>query len=198
MRHSGKTGQAVKVLGISGSLRAGSSNTALLRAAQELAPDGLEIGLFDLNEVPLYNGDVEADGDPEGVVRLKAAIRDADGLLIATPEYNHGPSGVLKNAIDWASRDRGDGSLAGKPVTIIGAGGFSGTARAQQQLQSVLLETGALVMVKPGVLVPMAWQKFDEEGRLADQQTRTVVQGHLEAFADWIARLTVSRVAMAA
>ena len=198
MRHSGKTGQAVKVLGISGSLRAGSSNTALLRAAQELAPDGLEIGLFDLNEVPLYNGDVEADGDPEGVVRLKAAIRDADGLLIATPEYNHGPSGVLKNAIDWASRDRGDGSLAGKPVTIIGAGGFSGTARAQQQLQSVLSETGALVMVKPGVLVPMAWQKFDEEGRLADQQTRTVVQGHLEAFADWIARLTVSRVAMAA
>ena len=198
VRRAARTLETATILGISGSLRSGSFNTGLLRAAQELAPDGIEVKVFDLNDIPLYNGDVEPDGDPGGVASLKAAIRDADALLIATPEYNHGPSGVLKNAIDWASRDRGEGSLVGKPVTIIGAGGFSGTARAQQQLQSVLSETVAHLMVKPGVLVPMAWEKFDEQGRLVDPQTRTVLQGHLAAFADWITRLTVSRVAMAA
>lgn len=154
-RNAGTTG-TITVLGISGSLRSGSFNTSLLRAAQELASNGVEIKIFDLNGVPLYSGDLEADGDPDGVASLKAAIRNADAVLIATPEYNHGPSGVLKNAIDWASRDRGGGSLSGKPVTIIGAGGFTGTARAQQQLQSILTETGAHLMVKPGVLVPMA------------------------------------------
>ena len=194
-RDSGKT---ETMLGISGSLRSGSFNTSLLRAAQELVPEGIEVKIFDLNDIPLYNADVEADGDPDGVVRLKAAIRGADALLIATPEYNHGPSGVLKNAIDWASRDRSEGSMVGKPVTIIGAGGFSGTARAQQQLQSVLSETGAHVMVKPGVLVSMAWEKFDEQGRLADPQTRMVLQGHLAAFAEWIARLTVGELRNAA
>ena len=190
--------ETVSVLGISGSLRYGSFNTSLLRAAQELSPTDIEIKIIDLNDVPLYNGDVEAEGDPEGVARLKAAIRDADALLIATPEYNHGPSGVLKNAIDWASRDRGEGSLAGKPVTIIGAGGSSGTARAQQQLETVLSETGALVMVKPGVLVARAWEKFDERGRLVDPQARSALQSHLATFADWIARVTVSRVPKAA
>ena len=142
-----------RVLGISGSLRSGSFNTALLRAAQELAPSGMDLQIFDLAEVPLYNGDVEAEGDPAPVRALKAAIREADALLFATPEYNRGPSGVLKNAIDWASRDRGPGSLAGKPITMIGAGGMAGTARAQEQLLSILSETGALVMVEPGVLV---------------------------------------------
>ena len=183
--------EVTRVLAISGSLRAGSLNTALLRAAQELAPEGLEIAIFDLNELPLYNADVEAAGDPPAVALLKAAIRSADGLLIATPEYNHGPSGVLKNAVDWASRDRGYWSIAGKPATIIGAGGFSGTARAQQQLETVLTETGALVMVKPGVLVPLASEKFDRDGRLVDQQTRAVLRDHLDKFADWIARLVV-------
>ena len=192
------SGNRETVLGISGSLRSGSFNTSLLRAAQELVPEGIEVKIFDLNDIPLYNGDVEADGDPQGVGRLKAAIRGADAVLIATPEYNHGPSGVLKNAIDWASRDRGEGSLLGKPVTIIGAGGFSGTARAQQQLQSILSETGALVMVKPGVMVPMAWEKFDEQGRLVDPETRTVLEGHLAMFTAWIARLTVGELRMAA
>ena len=104
-RNAGTTG-TITVLGISGSLRSGSFNTSLLRAAQELASNGVEIKIFDLNGVPLYSGDLEADGDPDGVASLKAAIRNADAVLIATPEYNHGPSGVLKNAIDWASRDR--------------------------------------------------------------------------------------------
>lgn len=179
----------LRVVGISGSLRMGSFNTALLRATQELAPEGMEIAIFDLRNIPLYNGDVEAEGDPEPVGTLKEAIRNADGVLFATPEYNYGPSGVLKNAIDWASRDRGEGSLAGKPVTMLGAGGLAGTARAQMQLQPILSETGALVMVKPGVLVTFAWQKFDPQGQLTDQETRKFLRKHMEAFAEWIARV---------
>ena len=190
--------EMTRVLALSGSLRNGSFNTALLRAAQELAPLGLEIAIFDLKDIPLYNADIEAAGDPPQVALLKAAVRSADGLLIATPEYNHGPSGVLKNAIDWASRDRGHWSLTGKPTTLIGAGGFSGTARAQQQLETVLTETRALVMVKPGVLVPLASEKFDGDGRLVDQQTRAVLREHLDAFSDWIARLATGREALLA
>ena len=121
----------VHILGISGSLRKGSFNTGLLRAAQELAPEGMEIAIFDLKDIPLYNGDVEAEGDPESVTALKEAIRNSDGVLFASPEYNHGITGVLKNAIDWASRDRDEGSLNGKPAAIVGAGGVSATARAQ-------------------------------------------------------------------
>ena len=190
--------EAIRVLAISGSLRAGSLNTALLRAAQELTPEGLEIAIFDLKDMPLYNADVEATGDHTQVALLKAAIRSADALLFATPEYNHGPSGVLKNAIDWASRDRGHWSLTGKPTTMIGAGGFSGTARAQQQLETVLTETGALVMVKPGVLVPLASEKFDSEGLLVDEQTRAVLRKHLDAFVDWIARIMVAEETLGA
>lgn len=176
-----------RVLGISGSLRKGSFNTALLRAAQELAPLGTDLRIFDLTEVPLYNGDVEAAGDPESVTALKEAIREADALLFATPEYNRGPSGVLKNAIDWASRDRGPGSLAGKPVTMIGAGGMVGTARAQEQLLPILSETGALVMVEPGVQVSLfPVRKFDADGRLVDEATRGLLRAHLGAFERWI------------
>lgn len=188
---NGTNPNTIRILGISGSLRRDSFNTALLRAAQELAPEGVEITLFDLKELPLYNGDVEAEGDPESVTALKEAIRNSDGVLFATPEYNHGITGVLKNAIDWASRDRDERSLNGKPAAIIGAGGFSGTARSQAQLQPVLNETGALLMVKPGVLVTMPWEKFDAEGRLTDEDTRMFLGKHLDAFARWIARVGV-------
>ena len=181
--------QRLRVLAISGSLRSGSFNSALLRAAQELAPEGMEITIFPLNEIPFYDGDVEAAGDPEPVTALKSAIREADGVLFATPEYNHGISGVLKNAIDWASRDKGERSLVGKPVAMMGAGGLAGTARAQLQLQTTLTETGALVMVKPGVLVPFPWNKFDPESRIPDEETQGFLRNHLEAFARWIARV---------
>jgi chromate reductase len=186
------------VLGISGSLRKGSFNTALLRAAQELAPHGMEITIFDLADIPLYNGDVETSGDPESVASLKSAIRNADGVLFATPEYNHSISGVLKNAIDWASRDRSAGSLQGKPVAMMGAGGMAGTARAQLHLQNVLAEAGALVMVKPGVLLTFPWQKFDEAGRLIDQDTRTFLHQHLDSFAKWIQRVGTPSEALVA
>ena len=174
-------------MGISGSLRKASFNSGLLRAAQEFAPEGMEISIFDIKALPFYDGDIEAQGDPASVRSLKSAIRDADAVLFATPEYNWGTSGALKNAIDWASRDREKGSLMGKPATIIGAGGRAGTARAQVQLQEILAETGSLVMVKPGVLVQaFSPMKFDSEGNLIDEGTRELLRRHLDEFAKWI------------
>ena len=180
----------LQVLGISGSLRKASFNSGLLRAAQELAPDRMEITIFDIQELPLYNGDVEAQGDPKSVTALKSAVREADAVLFATPEYNWSISGALKNAIDWASRDREEGSLMGKPATIIGAGGRAGTARAQMQLREILGELGSLVMVKPGVLVQaFAPQRFDSEGNLLDEETKELLRKHLDEFTKWTLRL---------
>ena len=184
----------LRVLGISGSLRKASFNTGLLRGAQVIAPKGMEVTIFDIRDLPFYNGDIEAEGDPESVMALKSAVRDADAVMFATPEYNWGTSGALKNAIDWASRDREEGSLMGKPATIIGAGGRAGTARAQMQLHEVLAETGAVVMVKPGVLVqafgPM---RFDSEGNLTDEETRELLRNHLDEFTKWILQLVQPR-----
>ena len=181
--------EQIRVLGISGSLHRASSNTGLLRAAQEIVPAGMEISIFDIGDLPLYNRDVEVMGDPDPVAALKAVVRGVDGVIFATPEYNWGTSGALKNAIDWASRDQEEGSLKGKPVTIIGSGGRAGTARAQTQLQQSLSETGSFVMVKPGVLV-QAYEprRFDSEGNLIDQETRGFLRAHLEEFAKWILR----------
>lgn len=180
------------VLGISGSLRKASFNTGLLRAAAAVAPGGMEISIFDPKDIPFYNGDVEAAGDPASVAALKSAIQNADAMLFATPEYNYGTSGVLKNAVDWASRDRAEGSLMGKPATIIGAGGRAGTARAQMQLRETLAETGAVVMVKPGVLVAAySPPKFNSEGNLTDEETKEILRRHLEEFAKWISRVSL-------
>ncbi len=184
----------LQVLAISGSLRKASFNSGLLRAAQEIAPEQMEITILDINDLPLYNGDVEAKGDPASVVALKSAIRDADAVLFATPEYNWSISGALKNAIDWASRDREEGSLMGKPATIIGAGGRAGTARAQMQLREILAELGSVVMVKPGVLVQaFAPPRFDAEGNLTDEETKDLLRRHLDEFTTWISRLVRPR-----
>ena len=184
----------LQVLGISGSLRRASFNSGLLRAAQEIAPAGMEITIFDIKDLPFYNGDVEAQGDPASVIALKSAIRDADAVLFATPEYNWGTSGALKNAIDWASRDREAGSLMGKPATIIGAGGRAGTARAQMQLQETLAETGSIVMVKPGVLTQaFSPMRFDSEGNLIDEGTKELLRVHLDEFTKWILQLVRPR-----
>jgi chromate reductase len=177
------------VLGIAGSLRAASLNRALLRAAQELAPGGMRIRIFDLVPIPLYNGDVEAAGDPEPVIVWKEAIREADALLIATPEYNYGVPGVLKNAIDWASRPAGRSPLSGKPAAIMGASpGMGGTIRAQLLLRQSLLFTETYVLLKPEVAVARAHEKFDAEGRLTDSATREWVGKLLVALADWAPR----------
>ena len=150
----------------------------------------MEITIFDIKDLPFYDGDVEAQGDPASVVALKSAVRGSDAVLFATPEYNWGTSGVLKNAIDWASRDREEGSLMGKPVTIIGAGGRAGTARAQMQIHETLAETGAVVMVKPGVQIQaFAPGTFDSEGNLIDDKTKELLQRHLDELANWTARL---------
>ena len=166
----------MRLLGIAGSLRQGSYNRALLNAARDLLPEGVELDELDLRDLPLYDGDVEAAGDPEPVMRLKDAIRRADGLLIATPEYNRGVPGVLKNAIDWASRPPLASPLARKPVAIMGAStGLGGTRRAQEQVRAALEFPGALVIEEPTVLVPEAFLRFDGEGRLVDEGVRSEI-----------------------
>jgi chromate reductase len=179
----------LKVLGIAGSLRAGSFNRALLRAAQELAPGGMEITTFDLAPIPLYNGDVEAQGDPEPVAALKAAIRQADALLFVTPEYNFGVPGVLKNAVDWASRPPRGSVLQGKPAAIMGATpGMGGTGRAQMALRQSFVFTQTYALLTPEVLVARAADKFDASGRLTDEPTRKFVVQLLEALIPWAQR----------
>jgi len=191
--NTAQPGPALRVLGIAGSLRAGSHNRALLRAAQELAPAGMTIVTFDLDAIPPYNGDVEAQGFPAPVVAFKNAIAEADAVLIATPEYNHSFPGVLKNALDWASRPPGKSPLDGKPAAIFGAStGAIGTARAQQHLRLVCSYINMLVMNLPEVFVARAQDKIDAGGRLADEPTRQFVAKFLQAFAQWIARVGVA------
>jgi chromate reductase len=176
----------VRVLGVAGSLRLGSLNRALLRASIKLAPSGMTIETFDLNEVPLYNGDVEAAGDPPGVAAFKDAIRAADAVLFATPEYNHGVPGVMKNAVDWASRPARDAALNGKPVGIIGASpGQTGTARGQSQLRQAFEFTNSYCMPQPEILVFRALEKFDANGELTDAKTAEFLGKYLEALRVW-------------
>lgn len=179
--------QPLHVLGIAGSLRERSYNRMLLRAALELAPEEMKIQIFDrLGEIPLYNADVDAKEDPEPVTALKQAIRDADALLIATPEYNYSVPGVLQNAIDWASRPGGDSVLKGKSAAIMGAsGGLGGTIRAQLHLRQVFLSTATYVVLKPEVTVRSVRDKFDAEGRLTDDMTRDFVRKLLDALVPW-------------
>jgi chromate reductase len=181
---------SLRVLGIAGSLRAGSYNRALLRAAQELAPEGMTITTFKLDAIPSYNADVEAQGFPAPVVAFKAAIAEADALLIATPEYNHSIPGVLKNAIDWASRPARSTPLYGKTAAIMGAStGVVGTARAQQHLRLVFSYLNMLVFNQPEVLVGRARDKFDANGHLTDEPTRQFLAQFLQAFMQWVARV---------
>lgn len=185
----------IHLLGFAGSLRAGSFNRALLRAARELAPEGMEIRTFDLAPIPLYNADLDTDERrPESVVAFKAAVGEADALLIATPEYNYGVPGVLKNAIDWASRPAYRSVLVGKPCGIMGASGSAvGTARAQSKLRDDLYATLAPVLPHPGVLVSAAGKKFDAEGRLTDEDTRGFLRDFLGDFAEWTRRFSAPR-----
>jgi chromate reductase, NAD(P)H dehydrogenase (quinone) len=183
---------AFRILGIAGSLRQGSYNRALLGAAQELAPEGVDIQAFDIAPIPLFNEDVEAEGDPDPVRDLKAAIRDADALLIVTPEYNYSIPGVLKNAIDWASRPGGNSVLKGKPIAIMGASsGHFGTARAQLALRQVFVTTDSFTLPKPEVMVFRAASRFDASGNLTDEETRELVRNLVEALVAWAKRLYV-------
>ena len=181
------------IVGIAGSLRRASYNRGLIRAAAEVAPRGMRVVVHEIGDVPLYNGDVEVDGDPEAVLRLKAAIAGADGLLIATPEYNHCIPGVLKNAIDWASRPARQSVLTGKPVAVMGASsGRGGTARAQAHLRDGLTYTNGYVLPLPEILVPLVGEKADAEGNLLDPETRDEIHDLLRAFGAWIRRLRIA------
>ena len=177
---------SIKVLALVGSLRKASLNKALVEAAAEVASDGMEITIFPLNDIPVYNTDVEADGMPASVMALHEAIKSADGMILATPEYNGSFSGVLKNAIDWASR--GGGILAQKPVvTMGGSPGALGGTKAQEHLRAVSLHLGMYLMPRPTVAVPHFGQKI-EDGRLTDESTRDFIAGQMSAFKEWISR----------
>jgi chromate reductase len=173
----------MKLLGVSGSLRAASFNTALLRAAQDLAPDGVTIEIFGLHDLPLFNQDVEDQGDPPTVTAWKAAIRGADALLLACPEYNGGVTGVLKNAIDWASRGS-PSALDGKVACLIGASpGVTGTVRGQDALRQSLRKVSATYWPLSEMLVGQAHTKI-EGGTLTDDKTRAYLGRHLVAFVE--------------
>jgi chromate reductase len=178
------------IVGFAGSLRRASYNRALLRAAQDLAPERMRIEIHDLAGVPLFNEDVEAEGVPQAVTDLRNAIAAADGLLIAVPEYNHGVPGVLKNAIDWLSRPPRKSVLGGKPTALMGASpGTTGTARGQSQLRQSFVFTNTPAMLQPEVLVGRAHERFDAEGNLTDEKVRSYLKMFLEHFEEWIERL---------
>jgi chromate reductase len=179
------------ILGIAGSLRKGSYNRALLRAAREVAPDGVTIEIFDIGDIPLYNGDIEAQGLPEPVQHFVDRIHAADAILLATPEYNHSVPGVLKNAIDWVSRASSGNPLRHKPLAMMGAsGGQFGTVRAQEAWRLVFASgVDPFVMVNPQLLVNHAAQKFDQQGELIDDDTRNRLTGFIEAFIAWSRRV---------
>jgi chromate reductase, NAD(P)H dehydrogenase (quinone) len=178
-----------RIVAFSGSLRGGSYNRALLRAAAELTPEGMTIVPLEIGDLPFYNADVEAAGDPAVVASFKTAMREADGVLIATPEYNNGIPAVLTNAIDWGSRFPGSAPLTGKPVALLGASPSQvGTARAQLHLRSLLSHVNARTLPPPELLLAAAHQRFDAELRLTHESTRTVLAALLERFDRWIAR----------
>lgn len=176
---------AVRVLAISGSLRRDSFNTALLRAADSLVPEGMTLTLRLLHDVPLYDGDVEAQGLPASVVAFREAIRSADGVLISTPEYNNSMPGVLKNAVDWASRGK-DQPFARKPVALLSAsnGGFGG-ARSQIAWLPTLTVLGTRWMHKPQFYLSNAQHAFAPDGSLLDERTREQLRSLLASFALW-------------
>ena len=177
--------KGITVLGICGSLRAGSFNKATLRTAIELKPPGMTIETADIGSIPPYNEDVRAQGFPPPVEKLRAQIAAADALLFVTPEYNYSMPGVLKNAIDWASRPP-DQPFAGKPVAIMGAGaGMAGTARAQYDLRRSCVFLDMHPLNKPEVLIGQAQTKFDDEGRLTDEAGRGFIRDLLVALEQW-------------
>jgi chromate reductase len=184
---------AVHVIGIIGSLRAGSYNRALMNVAMGLLPEGMTLEIGEIADIPLYNADVEAQGIPGPVQRLKEQVAAADALLIATPEYNYSIPGVLKNAIDWISRPP-DPPLNGKPTAIMGASmGIGGTIRSQLHLRQVAVFTNMLVLNKPELIIPRAQEKFMPDGQLTDPQTREVLGRLLLALRDWTARIGKGR-----
>jgi chromate reductase, NAD(P)H dehydrogenase (quinone) len=180
---------SMRVLGVSGSLRKGSFNTMALKAAQELAPEGMTIEIADISAFPLYNEDVKAQGYPPPVQAFRDKIAAADALLFSTPEYNYSVSGVLKNAIDWGSRPPNQ-PFDGKPIAMMGAsGGVLGTGRAQYHLRQMCVFLNMYPLNKPEVMIAQAHTRFDAEGKLTDETARGLIKQLLESLRDWTLRL---------
>jgi len=181
-----------KIFGFAGSLRKDSYNKAILRAAGELVPGEATLEIFDLEGIPLFNQDLEHQ-PVEKVKEFKAKIRAADAILIATPEYNYSIPGVLKNAIDCASRPHGDNAFAHKPVALMGASpGMMGTARAQYHLRQCFVFLSCFALNQPEIMVSFAHEKIDKEGKVTDQKTRELIRKLLESLVVWTRRLTAS------
>ena len=179
----------LKILGIAGSLRKGSYNRAALRAAVELAPEGAVVEAFELDGIPPFNQD-DDQHPPARVVELKHKVREADAILFVTPEYNYSIPGVLKNAIDWGSRPYGDSCWEGKPVAVMGASvGNQGTARAQYHLRQMFVFLDMHPLNRPEVMIANAAKRFDDSGRLTDDDTRKHIRSLLEALVSWSRRL---------
>ena len=180
----------VRILGIAGSLRRDSYNRATLRAATELAPVGASIETFELDELPGFNQDDEQN-PPTKVVELKRRIREADAVLFVTPEYNYSVPGVLKNAIDWASRPYGDSAWNGKPAAIMGASiGAIGTARAQYHLRQMMVFLNMFPVNQPEVMIGNASERFDADGNLTDDATKEFIRQLLQNLVDWTRRIS--------
>ena len=179
----------ISILGIAGSLRKASYNRAALRAAQQLAPDTARIEILELDGIPPYNQDEEGSPPPK-VTALKQAVRAADAILIVTPEYNYSVPGVLKNAIDWASRPYGDSAWEGKPVALMGAAaGPLGSARAQYQLRQVFVFLNMFPVNRPEVMIAAAQEKFASQGNLTDETSKKRIRQLLENLVAWTHRL---------
>jgi chromate reductase len=181
--------KSVKILGIAGSLRAQSYNRATLRACAGLLPEDATLEIFDIAGLPGFSQDDEAN-PPAKVTEMKAAIRAADAILFVTPEYNYSIPGVLKNAIDWASRPYGDSAWAGKPVAVMGASvGVFGTARAQYHLRQMFVFLDMHAVNQPEVMIGSAHTRFDAEGNLTDETSQELIEKLLLNLVDWTNRL---------
>ena|SRR5579875_2230224 len=174
-------GEGAVIAALAGSLREKSVNRGLIRAACELLPAGVRVENLPLGELPHYNMDLEV-AEPDAVRTFKARLRSARAILIATPEFNGSVPGVLKNALDWASRPAGKSPMAAKPTAIMGAGGRGGTAQAQGHLREVLARLGVPVLPGPVVQVANSWQKFDADGNLVDGASRALLRELLDAL----------------
>ena len=181
--------EPVRILGIAGSLRRASYNRAALRAATQLAPEGATINVFEIDGIPGFSEDLEQD-PPAKVVELKKQIREADAILFVTPEYNYSVPGVLKNAIDWASRPYGDNSWDGKPAAIMGASvGMFGSARAQYHLRQMMVFLNIYPINQPEVMIVKAADRFDEDGNLTDEASKDLIRQLLQNLVDWTRRI---------
>ena len=182
-----------RILGIAGSLRRESYNRAALRAATQLVPEGATIEIFELDGIPGFNQDEEQNPPPK-VVELKSQIREADAILFVTPEYNYSAPGVLKNAIDWASRPYGDSAWNGKPAAIMGASiGAIGTARAQYHLRQMMVFLNMFPINQPEVMIGNAQERFDAQGNLTDDATKDFIRQLLQNVVEWTQRIVESQ-----